>query len=129
MVLVFFGLLFAAEALAQHPQEGSAGSTTTPRTLEQAPNCRFIQQRTVCNVGDGVSAPKRLSPPVDRLLVSNPPHSNCPCTVLIWAIVGRDGKVHSPKVIRPVSDDLDQAAIQDVRRWKFDPAKSGNASV
>ena len=80
-------------------------------------------------MSDGISAPKRLTPSIDPLLVPDSPHPQCPCTVLVWAVVDRDGRVRRAKVIRPVSDDLDEAAIQQVKTWTFDPAKYGNTPV
>lgn len=43
-------------------------------------------------------------------------------TTLLQVIIGVDGKVYDPKVLKSLSPDLDAAAIAAVKRWKFQPS-------
>lgn len=44
-------------------------------------------------------------------------------TVVLSSVIDRSGDVTSLEVIRSLRDDLDQAAIDAVRQWKFQPAR------
>ena len=49
-------------------------------------------------------------------------------TVLVQALVGRDGRVKEARVVRRVSG-LDDAAVAAVRQWEFKPATSNEKPV
>jgi protein TonB len=49
-------------------------------------------------------------------------------TVLVQALVGKDGRVKDTKVIKSVPF-LDDAAVAAVRKWVFKPASSGGKPV
>jgi len=42
--------------------------------------------------------------------------------VIIRAIVGTDGRVHDPRILRSQDHMFDQRALQAVSQWIFDPA-------
>jgi TonB family protein len=44
-------------------------------------------------------------------------------TVVVTAIIGKDGTVRDAKVIRSVSPGLDSAAVEAVLQWRYRPAK------
>ena len=46
----------------------------------------------------------------------------CGGNLVVWAIVGPDGKTHNASVVLPLGLGLDEKAIEAVRRWKFEPA-------
>ena len=50
-------------------------------------------------------------------------------TVILTAIVGKDGVVREPKVIRSVSPALDRAAVQAVMQWRYRAARLENREV
>jgi TonB family protein len=50
-------------------------------------------------------------------------------TVILTAIVGKDGVVREPKVIRSVSPALDAAAVQAVLQWRYRAARLENREV
>jgi TonB family protein len=50
-------------------------------------------------------------------------------TVVLTAVIDKDGQVRDPKVIRAVSPALDAAAIQAVLRWRYRPARLGDRDV
>jgi protein TonB len=49
-------------------------------------------------------------------------------TVVIEATIGIDGKVHEARVVRSITG-LDQAALDAVRQWEFEPARLGGNPV
>ena len=49
-------------------------------------------------------------------------------TVVVQALVGKDGKVKDTKVVKSVPV-LDDAAVAAVKRWVFKPALSNNKPV
>ena len=54
--------------------------------------------------------------------------ANVDGTVLVQALVGKDGRVKDAKVVKSVAM-LDEAAVKAVRQWVFKPALSNNKPV
>ena len=50
-------------------------------------------------------------------------------TVILWAVVGADGKPEKVCVVRPIGWGLDQRAVEAVQQWRFDPAKRDGVPV
>jgi TonB family protein len=50
-------------------------------------------------------------------------------TVVLEVIVGTDGRIYSPKVVRSLSPELDAAAIKKVSSWKLKPARKDGHPV
>ncbi len=79
-------------------------------------------------VGGGVSAPRVLYSP-------NPEYSEearkakFQGTVVLWLVVGADGRPREIRVARALGMGLDQKAIEAVRTWQFEPAKKDGVSV
>ena len=46
-------------------------------------------------------------------------------TVIVHALIGRDGRVRKTKVLNPIPG-LDEAAENAVRQWTFEPARGRN---
>jgi TonB family protein len=44
-------------------------------------------------------------------------------TVVLWVMIGADGRVHDIKLKSPVGLGLDQKAIDAVKTWRFEPAR------
>lgn len=72
-------------------------------------------------VGGGVSAPKAIYSP-DPDYSEEARHAKFQGTVLLWVVVGSDGRPHDIRVIRSVGMGLDQKAIEAVKQWEFEPA-------
>ncbi|MBZ5658192.1 MAG: energy transducer TonB [Acidobacteriia bacterium] len=51
-----------------------------------------------------------------------PDHHNENTTVVLWTIVGEDGKPRDSRVARSVGKDFDQSALDALQHWKFKPA-------
>ncbi|MBV9086323.1 MAG: energy transducer TonB, partial [Acidobacteriaceae bacterium] len=49
--------------------------------------------------------------------------------VVLWVVIGPDGRVHEVKVSRPLGLGLDEKAVEAVRQWKFEPARKDNQPV
>jgi TonB family protein len=50
-------------------------------------------------------------------------------TVVIEAIVGIDGLVHSPKILTSLGKDLDEQALRVLPLWRFEPGRLENKPV
>lgn len=79
-------------------------------------------------VGGGVSAPKILFQP-DPEYSEEARKAKYQGTVVLWVVVGPDGRVHDIKVSRGLGMGLDEKAIEAVRQWKFEPARKDNQAV
>jgi TonB family protein len=44
-------------------------------------------------------------------------------------MVDKKGKVHDPVVIRSEGKDVDRAALEAVRQWRFAPARCGTDAI
>jgi TonB family protein len=76
----------------------------------------------------------RITPPVllERVQPDYPPgerRAGREGTVVLTAVIDKDGQLRDPKVIRPVSPVLDASAIQAVLRWRYQPARLGDRDV
>ena len=49
--------------------------------------------------------------------------------VILWIVVGPDGRVHNMRVARSLGLGLDEKAMEAVRTWKFEPAKKDGQAV
>jgi TonB family protein len=79
-------------------------------------------------VGGGVSAPKAVYSP-DPEYSEEARKAKYQGTVLLWVIVGPDGRTHDIKVSRPLGMGLDEKAMEAVRNWKFEPAQLNGQPV
>ncbi len=50
-------------------------------------------------------------------------------TVVLWLIVGGDGLPRDVNVARTLSPEFDEAAMDAVKKWKFDPATKDGKPV
>jgi TonB family protein len=82
----------------------------------------------VFRVGGGVSAPRVLENP-------SPDYSEearkakYQGTVVLWLIVGSDGRPRDVRVARSLGMGLDQKAIEAVKQWRFQPALKDGSPV
>jgi TonB family protein len=75
----------------------------------------------IYKVGGGVSAPKTIFAP-DPEYSEEARKAKYQGTVVLWLIVGPDGRPHDLRVSRSVGMGLDEKAIEAVRTWRFEPA-------
>ena len=79
-------------------------------------------------VGGGVSAPKAIYAP-DPEYSEEARKVKHMGTVVLWLVVGPDGKPRDIKVLRTLGLGLDEKAIEAVRNWRFDPAMKDGKPV
>ena len=79
-------------------------------------------------VGGGVSAPKALYAP-DPEYSEEARKAKYQGTVVLWLVVGADGRPQQIRIQRALGMGLDEKAIEAVRQWKFEPAKLNGQAV
>jgi len=79
-------------------------------------------------VGGGVSAPKPIFTP-DPEYSEEARKAKFQGVVVLWLVIGPDGRPHEIRVARPLGMGLDEKAIEAVRTWRFEPAKKDGQPV
>jgi TonB family protein len=82
----------------------------------------------VFQVGGGVSPP-RIKYKTEPEFSEEARKAKHQGTVVLSAIVGADGKVHDPHVVRSLGLGLDEKAIEAVNQWLFEPAVKDGRKV
>src|SRR5437016_1040413 len=82
----------------------------------------------VYRVGGGISAPRALYAP-DPEYSEEARKAKYQGTVVLWVIVGADGRPHEVRIQRSVGMGLDEKATQAVRLWRFEPARRDGEPV
>jgi protein TonB len=72
-------------------------------------------------VGGGVSAPRAIYDP-DPEYSEEARRTKLQGTVILWVVVGADGRPRDIRVQRSLGMGLDEKAIEAVRQWKFEPS-------
>lgn len=72
-------------------------------------------------MGGGVSRPRAIYDP-DPEYSEEARRAKYQGTVLLWVIVGPDGRPRDIRVQRSLGMGLDEKAIEAVRQWKFEPS-------
>jgi TonB family protein len=79
-------------------------------------------------VGGGVSAPRAVYSP-DPEYSEEARKAKWQGTVVLWVVIGPDGRPRDVRVQRSLGMGLDEKAIEAVRSWKFEPAKKDGQPV
>jgi len=79
-------------------------------------------------VGGGVSAPRAIYDP-DPEYSDEARQAKFQGTVVLWAVVGVDGRAKGIRVVRSLGMGLDEKAIAAVGGWKFEPGRKGGVPV
>ncbi len=79
-------------------------------------------------VGGGVSAPKPLYTP-DPEYSEEARKAKFQGVVVLWLVIGADGRPREIRVARPLGMGLDQKAVEAVRSWRFEPARKDGQAV
>src|SRR5438094_628072 len=80
----------------------------------------------VYRVGGGVSPPRVLYNP-DPEYTEEARKAKYQGVVVLWLIVGQDGRTKDIRISRSLGMGLDQKAVEAVKLWKFEPAKKDGA--
>lgn len=82
----------------------------------------------IYRVGGGVSAPRAVYSP-DPEYSEEARKAKYQGTVVLYVVVGADGRPHDIRIQRSLGLGLDEKAIEAVRTWKFEPAKKDGQAV
>jgi len=82
----------------------------------------------VYRVGGGVSPPRELYNP-DPEYTEEARKAKYQGVVVLWLIVGQDGRTKDIRISRSLGMGLDQKAVEAVKLWKFEPAKKDGSPV
>jgi len=82
----------------------------------------------IFHVGEGVSAPRPIYTPEPEFS-EEARKAKYQGVVVLNIVVGTDGRVHNPRVVRSLGMGLDEKAIEGVKTWKFDPSKKDGRNV
>ena len=83
---------------------------------------------TVYRIGHGVSAPRAIYSP-DPDYSEEARKAKYQGTLVLYVVVGADGRPHDIRVTRSLGLGLDEKAIEAVRTWKFEPAQKDGQPV
>ena len=78
--------------------------------------------------GGGVSAPELIYGP-DPEYSEEARKAKYQGTLVLWLVVGTDGRARDIRVLRSLGMGLDEKAIAAVRVWKFEPGRRNGAAV
>ena len=84
--------------------------------------------RGAYRVGGGVSAPVATFQP-DPEYSEEARKAKYQGEVMLWVIVGADGKAHDIRVARSLGLGLDEKAMEAVKNWRFEPGKKDGTPV
>ncbi len=82
----------------------------------------------VYRVGGGVSAPRAIYSP-DPEFSEEARKAKYQGTVVLWLVVGPEGRPHDIRVQRSLGMGLDEKAVEAIGRWKFEPARKDGLAV
>jgi len=80
------------------------------------------------HVGNGVSAPTPIYTPEPEF-TEEARKAKYQGVVVLSGIIGVDGRVHNPRVVRSLGMGLDERALEIVKLWKFNPGKKDGRAV
>jgi protein TonB len=82
----------------------------------------------IFRVGGGVSAPHAIYAP-DPDYSEEARRAKFQGTVMLWVVIGPDGRPRDIRVARSLGMGLDQKAIEAVKAWRFEPAMLDGRAV
>jgi TonB family protein len=91
-------------------------------------NLRAVRGTPVYTVGADITPPEAVYMP-DPKYSKEARKAGLEGTVVLWMIVGVDGKPIDIQVARSIGMGLDEQAIEAVRNWRFKPARKDGQAV
>lgn len=127
---VLGGIMLAAPAAAVPASNGngSGGGIGSGQGASVGPGRGGGYGGGVFRVGGGVSAPRAIHSP-DPVYSDEALKANLQGTVVLFAVVGIDGRATDVHVARSLGMGLDEKAVEALRRWTFEPAKKDGNPV
>jgi len=80
------------------------------------------------HVGGGVTAPRVLYAPEPEFS-DEARKAKFQGTVVLWCVVGTDGRTHENRVYRSLGMGLDEKAMEAIRDWRFEPGRKDGVPV
>lgn len=115
------GVVGATDGVASGVEGGTgSGSSVDAGTAPAEANGPF-------QVGDGIARPRKIKD-VKPVYPQPAMAAQAMGTVLIEATIGADGKVRNARVLRSIAA-LDQAALDAVRQWEYEPSRLNGIAV
>jgi periplasmic protein TonB len=107
---------------------GSGGGVGSGRGPGVGPGWGGGMGGGVYRVGGGVTAPRALYTP-DPEFSEQARKAKYQGTVVVWLIVGADGRPRDIRIQRTLGMGLDEKAIEAIRKWRFEPARKDGVPV
>ena len=107
---------------------GSGGGVGSGRGPGVGPGVGGGYGGGVYRVGGGVTAPRVLYAP-DPEFSEEARKAKYQGTVVLWMVIGTDGRAQDIRVQRSLGMGLDEKAVMAVRTWRFEPAKKNGVPV
>lgn len=82
----------------------------------------------VYRVGGGVTAPRAVYSP-DPEFSDQARKAKFQGTVVLWTVIGADGRPQEIRVQRSLGMGLDEKAIEAIREWRFEPGRKDGVPV
>ena len=79
-------------------------------------------------IGGGVTAPRVIYAPEPEFS-EEARKTKFQGTVVLWLIVGTDGRTRDIRIYRSLGMGLDEKAIEALRRWRFEPGRKDGVPV
>ena len=79
-------------------------------------------------MGGGVTTPRAIYAP-DPEFSEEARKAKFQGTVVLWLVVGTDGRTHEVRVFRSLGMGLDEKAIEAIRQWRFEPGRKDGIPV
>ena len=104
----------------------AAVQSPAPAPINPAPANPAPADEEVFQVGPGITQPKVLQQvqpehPAKGFRISG--------TVLIGLVVGSNGEPRDVHVVKSLEKEIDQSAVEAVRKWRFEAAKKDGVPV
>ena len=107
---------------------GSGGGVGSGRGPGVGPGIGGGYGGGVYRVGGGISAPRVLYAP-DPEFSEEARKAKYQGTVVLWMVIGTDGRAKEIRVQRSLGMGLDEKAVTAVKGWRFEPAKKDGIPV
>jgi hypothetical protein len=119
LAILIVALGFGSTVMADRRPGGPPPDGPKESELLPPPAVSFWEGRPIYRLNEqDVKPPEIVSAP-DPL----PLHDFSAGTVVLWCVVGTDGKAHMIKVAKRLNMEAEMKAMSNLRSWKFKPGK------
>ncbi len=111
-----------------NPPSGQGGSLGRGGGLDSGSNWDSINGVRVYRVGRGIMAPRPIDTPGGACSSPNAEPKQRP-EVMLWAVIGTDGRVHNTRILWSPTAEAGELALQRLVDWRFVPAHKDHQPV